>query len=524
MEKVISKEQAAKMINNGDEIVWNSFGSLGFPEELCRVIGDKFLETGKPNNLSYFFATAGVWDDTRMIELMSYEGMVKKVITSHFTPILKIQKLVAENKIEGYNLPLGIISHLFRAAAGRKPGILSKVGLKTCMDPRNGGGAQNELSRGKIVDLMDVDGEEYLFYKTPKPDVALLRGTTADINGNITMEKEAAFLDPFATAMAAKANGGKVIVQVERLSGVESVARDVKIPGVIVDAIVVAPGQDQTMIENYNPTYTGEIRVPEEQVAKELEKVKELNVKNSGRKRERTLVHKVIARRAAKELTGDAVVNLGVGIPEMIPEAAEQIGAAKDITLTVESGAIGGYPSSGISFGAAVNVEMLQDEAYQFDFYDGGGLDITFVGTLQVDEEGNVNVSRVGSNIIGVGGFINLSQSAKKVVYCFPFSSGGLNVEYKDNKLRILKEGKYKKFCKNVEQISASGELLRKSDQEIMYVTERCVFKLTEEGLKITEIAPGISLEEDILNKIPFKPLVADELKTMNEELFELDK
>jgi len=520
MFKVISKQEAAEMINNGDEVVWNSFGSLCFPEELCEAIGQRFLKTGEPKNLSYFFATAGVWDETRMIELMSYEGMVKKVISSHFTPILKIQRQVIKNEIEAYNLPLGVISHLLRASAGRKPGILTKIGLKTIMDPRNGGGALNALSKGKIIELMDINGEEYLFYKAPKPTVALLKGTTADVNGNITMEKEAVFLDPFAAAMAVKANRGKVIVQVERISSDRAVARDVKIPGIIVDAIVVEPEQYQVMIEKYNPTYTGEIRIPDKEALKLLDKVKELNIRG-GTKKVRNVTHSIIARRAAMELKSGAVVNLGVGIPEMIPKAAQEIGATDNVKLTVESGAIGGYPSNGLSFGAAINVEALQDMAYQLDFYDGGGLDITFVGALQVDKIGNVNVSRVGKNIIGVGGFINLTQSAKKVVYCFPFSGSGMKVGYSNNRLSILQEGKYQKFCETVEEISASGEFSMDTRQEVMYITERCVFKLTKDGLMLIEIAPGISIEKDIVSKMPFKPLIANDIKVMDCRLFE---
>lgn len=520
MYKVMSKSEAAKLINNGDEVVFNGFGSMCFPEELCIEVGKRFEETGEPGDLSYFFgAGQGVWDETRMIEHMSHEGMVKRVIGSHFIPMIKINKQVCENKIEGYNMPLGIISHLFRAAAGKKPGIITKIGLKTCIDPRNGGGALNESSKEELVKLMEIDGEEYLFYKAPKPTVAMLRGTTADVNGNITMEKEAMYVDPFTTAMAVKANGGKVIVQVERLSSEKADPRKVKIPGVIVDAIVVESEQYQSMIEKYNPAYTSEIRLPDDEAMKLLNKVKELNIQ-AGRKRYRNILHTIIARRASMELTDGAVVNLGIGIPELVPEAGKEMGVTDNIKLTVESGVIGGYPSNGLSFGAAVNGEVLHDEAYQFDFYDGGGLDLTFVGAMQVDRIGNVNVSRAGSKIIGVGGFTHLTQSAKKVVFCFPFSGGGLRGECNDKKLKITNEGKYKKFCENVEEISSSGEFSLSIGQEVIYITERCVFQLTDKGIMLTEIAPGISLEEDILEKLPFTPLISDNLKLMDERCF----
>ncbi len=520
MLNVLTASEAAQLIKNGDLIGFNGFGSLCFPEELAVAIGKRFLATGEPNSLNYFFgAGQGVWDESRMIEHMSHEGMISSVITSHFTPNIKICRQVQENKIKAYNLPLGIISHLIRASAGKKPGILTKIGLNTFVDPRLGGGAQNALSTDKLVSLMTIDGEEYLFYKAVKPTVAILRGTTADINGNITMEHEAMFGDPFAYAMAAKANGGKVIVQVEALSNGHAVARNVKIPGVLVDAVVVEPDQCQTMIEKCNLSYIGDCRVPESEVLEILDHVHELNVQ-TGRKRERSAAHSIIARRAALELTSGAIVNLGIGIPEMGPRAAQDIGAPGDIILTVESGAIGGNPSSGISFGAAVNPGVMQDMAYQFDFYDGGGLDITFVGAMQVDRHGNVNVSRAGNKIIGVGGFINLTQTAKKVVYCFPFAGGGLNVDFQEGKLKILQEGKQQKFFNDVDEISASGEYSSKIRQKVVYVTERCVFELAGDGLQIIEVAPGISLEEDILKKLPFKPRIAENLKTMDARVF----
>jgi len=520
MVNVLSGKEAAQLIQSGDMIVFNGFGSLGFPEEMAVAVGQRFLETGEPRNLRIFCgAGQGVWDESRMIEHMSHEGMIESVAGSHFTPMIKICRQIQDNKVKAYNLPLGVISHIVRASAGRKPGVLTKIGLKTMVDPRYGGGAQNAISTDKLVSLMEIDGEEYLFYRSIKPNIALLRGTTADINGNITMEHEAIFGDPFTSAMAAKANGGKVIVQVERLSQEHAVARNVKIPGIIVDAVVVEPGQCQTMIEKCNLSYIGDCRVPECEVEPILSQVHELN-EQLGRKRERSEVHTIIARRAALQLTHKAVVNLGIGIPELIPRVAKEIGAPEDIILTVESGAIGGSPSSGISFGAAVNPQMIQDMAYQFDFYDGGGLDFTFVGAMQVDRHGNVNVSRAGNKIIGIGGFVNLTQSARNVVFCLPFMGGGLKVEYKEGRLRILQEGRQQKFFAAVEEISANGEYACSRGQKVLYVTERCVFDLTCDGLRLIEIAPGISLEQDILQKLPFRPLVADDLKIMDLRVF----
>ena len=520
MVKVLPAREAAKLIQSGDMVVFNGFGSLCFPEELAVAIGERFLETGEPRDLHYFFgAGQGVWDESRMIEHMSHDGMIASVITSHFTPNIKICRQVQENKIKAYNLPLGVISHLVRASAGRKPGIVTKIGLKTFVDPRNGGGAQNSISTERLSSVLNIEGEEYLFYKAIKPNVALLRGTTADINGNISMEREAIFGDPFSYAMAVKANNGKVIVQVEALSGERTAARNVKIPGVIVDAIVVEPGQCQTMIEKCNLSYIGDNRVPECDVAAILEHVHELNEK-LGRKRERSAVHSIIAKRAALELKSGAIVNLGIGVPEMIPRVAKEVGAPDDIVLTVESGAIGGSPSSGISFGAAVNPDMIQDMANQFDFYDGGGLDFTFVGAMQVDRLGNVNVSRAGKKIIGVGGFINLTQTARTVVFCFPFTGGGLMVEFNNGQLKIRQEGKQQKFFYVVEEVSASGEFSYSRGQKVLYVTERCVFELADGAIRLIEVAPGISIDEDIISKLPFRPLIAEVVKIMDARVF----
>lgn len=517
--KLMTAEEAVMLVKSGDTVAINGFGSLLFPEEVAEALGKRFLETGEPKNLSYI-AGAGLGESTegKLIDAISYEGMVRKVVCSHFIKMVGLKTLAKDNKIEAYNLPYGAISHMFRAAAGRKPGVLTKLGLKTFVDPRNTRGALNDISKDTLAELMVIDGEEYLFYKAPKVDVAIIRGTTADINGNITFEKEAVYLDPFTTAMASKANGGKVIIQVERLSGTRANPRDVKIPGAIVDAIVVAPNQWQTMIEQYNPSYTGDLVVPESEIPKMLDEITKLSV--GGGKKERTLLHKIIARRAAMELKDNAVVNLGIGIPELVPAAAKELGISADMNLTIEAGLIGGTPSCGLSFGAVINPEMCQDTAYQFDLYDGGVLDMTFVGAMQVDQKGNVNVSKSGGNIIGVGGFVNLTQSAKKCVFCFPFSGGGNKMEVVDGKMHIIQEGKYQKFCEKVDEISASGEYAVESGQEVLYVTERCVFGLTPEGLELREIAPGLDVEKDIISLMPFRPLVSKDLKVMDAKLF----
>lgn len=520
MFKIMSADEAAQLLKDGDVVGLNAFGSLQFPEELSEAIGRRFLKEGHPRDMGIIcIAGQGAWIPDRMVEHMSHEGMLKRVVASHLTPMLRIKEQVAQNKIEGYNLPAGPMAHMFRASAGRKPCIITKIGLGSFVDPRQKGPAQNEMSKDRLVEVIEIDGEEYLMYKVQNPTIAILRGTTADCSGNITMEKEGFYGDPFAVAMAAKAHGGKVIVQVERLSSECADPTKVKIPGTIVDAVVVSPTQMQSMIEVYNPTYTGDLRIPENCVPAMLQEIDALNLK-LGRKRTRGLAHQIIARRAAMELQDGDVVNLGIGVPEMIPNAAAEMGLNKQFTLTVEAGPIGGVPSSGVCFGASINPEVLHDMAYQFDFYDGGGLNAAFLGALQVDCEGNVNVSRTEDNLIGIGGFIDITQTAKKVVYCFPFSGGGVKYELKDGALSLIQEGMYTKFCERVFEISSSAAIARREKKTVLYITERCVFRLDETTLCIIEIAPGIDLQKDVLDQLPFQVHVSKNLKEMDASLF----
>jgi len=516
----MTHEQAAQLIHDNDTLAFAAFGSLGFPEEFAAAVGERFAKTGSPRDMTLLHcAGLGVWQENRMLEPMSRKGMFKCSIGGHITPMLQICQQIVDNEMEGYNLPLGMVSHIMRASASKKPGVLSKIGLKTFIDPRMSGGALNERSKQKLVELMEIDGEEYLFYRSFKPDVAILRATAADPAGNITMEHEAQLGDGYHYALAAKVNGGKVIVQVERLSGLPADPRDVKIPGILVDAIVVEPGQWQTFLSPYNPVYTGEHVLPQDDCGAEVDRLLALNLA-AGRKRERGNLHNVIARRAAMQLRPDTLVNLGIGIPEMVPAAAKQMGREIPITLTVESGIIGGTPAPGIDFGASINAHMHLSTADMIDLYDGGILDMAFLGAMQVDAAGNVNVSKSGERIIGVGGFVNLTQTAKEVYYCFPFTAGGLQVDISDNQITIVKEGRHRKFCASLDQLSASAEFSLDIGQKVLYVTERCVFELTKQGLCLIEIAPGIDLERDILANMDYRPLVAENLKLMDAALF----
>jgi propionate CoA-transferase len=504
--KVVSLDEAVALVQPGSTLATSGFVGIGTPDGLLEALARAYQTHGRPGGLTLVFAAGQGDGKTRGLNRLAVPGLLKRVVGGHWGLIPRVGALALAGEIEAYNLPQGCISHLYRDIAAGKPGTLSRVGLGTFVDPRNGGGKVNSRTTEDIVELLPIHGEDWLLYRAFPIDVVFLRGTTADPNGNVSMEREALTLDNLAMAMAAKNSGGLVIVQVERLADAGSLpARSVKIPGALVDCVAVAPAEyhAQTYATAYSPAYSGELRVPLASLP---------SAQLDGRK--------VIGRRAASELIPGTLINLGIGVPESVAGVAAEEGLLPLITLTAEPGVIGGMPASGLNFGAAVNTEALVDQNQQFDFYDGGGLDQAYLGMAQVDAAGNVNVSRFGKTFAGCGGFINISQNARKVVFVGTFTCGGLSLEIGDGRIRILEEGRSHKFVPAVDQITFSGKRARELGHETMYVTERAVFRLTDQGLRLEEIAPGIDLEHEVLGQMEFTPEIKRPLGLMDPRLF----
>ncbi|WP_027357882.1 acyl CoA:acetate/3-ketoacid CoA transferase [Desulforegula conservatrix] len=503
--KIVTADEAVRLIRSGDTIALDGLMGGGSPEELIEAMEIRYNETAEPKNLTLLYAS-GIGDSKdKGLNRLDKEGLLKRVIAGHWGMTPRLQKLAVADKIEAYNLPQGVLSHMFRDIAAGNPRTITSVGIGTFVDPRLEGGKVNSITTEDIVEVVNFDGKEYLAYKTMPVQVAFLRGTTADLDGNITMEKEAMTLEVLPVAMAARNSGGLVIVQVERIADRGALnPRDVKIPGIIVDCVVVSKPENhwQTSGTYYNPAFSCEFKVPAASVAPlEMDE------------------RKIIARRAAFELRPNMVVNLGIGMPEGLASVANEEGIFEFLTLTTETGSIGGIPSGGKNFGTSTNMDCMLDMHMQFDFYDGGGLDLACLGLAQMDRHGNVNVSRFGPKLAGCGGFIDISQNSKKMVFAGTFTAGKTKVSVGDGKLNIINEGGLKKFVCDVEQITFSGETARNNNLEVIYITERCVFRLTQEGVELTEIAPGVDLEKDILAYMDFKPIIKNP-KLMDERIF----
>lgn len=501
--KIVSLQEAVQYIQDNDLLlIGGSGGGHAVPEALIVALEDRFLAENQPHNLTLLHPV-GIGDNiSQGVGHLAHDGLVKRIVTGALVNSPAFQKRAAEDTVEAYTLPQGALSQLMREMAAGRPGLLSHVGLHTYIDPRQDGGRQSKCAKEDLVELVELDGKEWIFYKPFKVDVTFLRGTTADEDGNVSMEKEAIFGEMLSMAQATHRNGGLVIVQVERITQRGTLpAKAIKIPGMLVDLLVIDPNQRQTYLTDYSAAYAGEIRLPDSEITP-----LPLNVR------------KVIARRAAMELRPNAICNLGAGVSTGIGTIAAEEGIANQITLTNEQGLNGGSPSS--DAGAAINYTSIVDQPYQFDFYDGGGLDLAFLSFAEVDANGSVNVSRFGDRIIGVGGFVNISQNAKKVIFSGTLTAGGLKVAIEDGKLNIQQEGRAKKFVPELQQVSYNGAFADERGQEALYITERAVFRKKDGQLELIEIAPGVDLDKDVLDQMAIKPLVSPDLKLMDARLF----
>jgi propionate CoA-transferase len=505
--KIIPLEDAVALIQDGDTVASSGYGGNGTPEALFAGLERRFLETNTPRDLTLVWAGGQGDAKDRGLNLLGHEGLLRRTIGGHYGLIPKIEKLAVDNKIEAYNFPEGVLTHLYRDIAARKPGTLTKVGIGTFVDPRLEGAKVNLAAEEDLVEVVQIGGEEALFFKAFPIHVALIRGTTADPEGNITMERESMRLETLSLALAARNSGGVVLCQVERVAESGSLdARQVRVPGILIDAVVLAePTQHmQTYGTQYNPALSGEMRVPLTQHAKPLP----LDEK------------KIIARRAALELMPNSVVNLGVGLADAVGAISNEERIHDLITLTVDPGVIGGVPLGGLDFGAALNFSAMIDHPNQFDFIDGGGLDLACLGFAECDAAGNINASRFANRVSGCGGFINISQNSKKVVFVGTFTSGGLKVAVADGRIAIDQEGRFSKFVPRVGQVTFSGPVASAREQDVLYITERCVFRLGRNGIELIEIAPGADLDRDILAHLPFKPAGARPA-TMDPSIFQ---
>ena len=505
--KIISADEVGPLLPDNGTIFLGGLAMISLAEEVLKGIERHFLTTTHPRNLTTWACGAiGNAGDGGMVHF-AHEGMIKRTIAGHFGQTgAEMMRMIHEGKVEAYNFPQGSLSHLTRQIACRSPGLLTKVGLGTFVDPRLEGGKLNAISTEDLVQHIEFAGEEWLFYPCPHIDVAIIRGTYADENGNISLDKEGVLLEQLSIAQAAKACGGIVIAQVEGIVQTGSLhPKSIKIPGLVVDYVVIGKPENhmQSITTQFNPALCGDIRVP-------VNSLKPMQLDE----------RKVIARRASLELTAGAVTNLGIGIPAGIPSIATEEGIAELLTLSIESGVGGGVPAQLGDFGLAYNAESIIEQSAQFDFYDGGGLDASFLGLAQTDNCGNVNVSKFNGRPVGCGGFINITRSTKKLVFCGTFTAGGLKIAIADGKLHILTEGKSRKFIDQVEQITFNGADAARRRQEVLFVTERAVFTLTPAGLELIEIAPGIDLERDVLEHMGFRPII-NHVRLMDAGLFQ---
>ena len=499
--RISTAEEAIAAIPDGATVAVGGFVGAAHPEMLTHALEQRFLKTGAPRDLTLFYG-AGQGDRAeRGLNHLAHAGLLKRVIGGHWNLAPKLGRLALANEIEAYNLPQGVLCVLLREIAAKRPGIFTKIGLNTFMDPLNGGGGRlNARTTEPLVERVDLDGETWLRYRSVPVHVALIRATYADARGNLSMECEGLIADVLPIAQAAKNHGGIVIAQVESVVDRIADPKSVRVPGILVDHIVTSGGamHDQTFGEVFDEAFVV--------TADELAGITPMSFSE----------RKIIGARALAEIDAGAIVNLGIGLPEAVAAVAAETGRLQDITLTVEAGPIGGVPASGLSFGCSYFPEAVIDQPAQFDFYDGGGIDVTVLGAGEIDAEGSVNVASFAGRFAGVGGFTNISQSARRVIFCCTFTAGGLEIAAREGRLVIEKEGRHTKFVSRLDHVCFHGLSALAQGQQVLYVTERAVFELTGEGLRLIELAPGIDLQTQVLDRMAFLPRIAEQVRPLD--------
>jgi acyl CoA:acetate/3-ketoacid CoA transferase len=514
MNKLISAEQAAQLVRDGDIVTVSSSSGLGCPDKVLAALGERFAAEGHPRDLTTLHPiAAGDMYGIRGIDHLARPGMLKKVLAGSYPsgpsslPMPDIWRLIVEEEIAAYNLPSGILFDMHRDAAAKRPGVLTKVGLDTFVDPARQGGAMNKRAAAEpVVKKVHFADDEWLFFPAIAPRVAILRATTADERGNLSFEHEGAFLGAMDQALAARNNGGVIIAQVKRVVGAGSLKpQQVHVPGTLVDYIVVDPEQMQTTQTIYDPAISGEIVRPESSF--------ELQAWG---------MEKVIARRAALELATGSAVNLGFGISANVPRVLLEEGLHGEVTWVIEQGAVGGVPLLGFAFGCAANADAIVPSPAQFTYFQGGGFDVALLSFLQIGHDGSVNVSKLGAKpylTAGCGGFVDITAHARHIVFS-GFFTAGAKLEVGNGRLKIVQEGRSRKLVNAVEHVTFSGTMAQRRGQRIRYVTERCVIDLLADGLTVREIAPGVDLKRDVLDQADFALKVDPQLKVMDAALF----